>query len=330
VLRGINLPPGSRDLTISGADLWSAVNHSLLAAAPVILGASVADGSQIESFSYDEFFNVLNATWPRSPIEYRDFDTLSNDIRRLFDAAANQIAARYLSRELANTTAGSYTIIQIKVVLLDISLRVVEAGIALIIVCACMMALHSPWVPCSGASDSTALLAVVIARSDRLRIGYVVDNNWQRLTQSKISTRILQALLAAMWLCTTIALVLFDTKNLIPKNPCSIAPQASLLADSKFLDLIPAGAENATPKELMERTPFIDHVFTMGWWDDDSGGRRSGTDVGKAGLNKEGDDKSQEEGGVDVEMVDLTMKDGYRAVGELIAGTSVDLAEPEI
>jgi hypothetical protein len=142
----------------------------MLAAAPVILGASVADGSQIESFSYDEFFNVLNATWPRSSIEYRDFDTLSNDIRRLFNTAANQIAARYLSRELANITVGSYTITQNRVVLLDTSFRVVEAGIALIIVCACMMALHSPWVPYSGASDSTALLAVVIARSDRLRV----------------------------------------------------------------------------------------------------------------------------------------------------------------
>jgi hypothetical protein len=92
----------------------------------------------------------------------------------------------------------------------------------------------------------------------------VSDDNWERLVQSKVSTRILQALLATMWLCTAIALFLFDAKNLLPKNPCSIAAQASLLADSKFLDMIPPGTENASADDLMQMSPFVDHEFSMG------------------------------------------------------------------
>jgi hypothetical protein len=126
-------------------------------------------------------------------------------------------------------------------------------------------------------------------------VGYVWDDNWQRLAQSRVSTRILQALLAIMWFCTTIALFLFDTKDLLPKNPCSIAAQASLLADSQFLNLIPACAENATAEELMQMTPFVDREFSMGWWDDENGGRRFGIDVGVADFDKDGNDAGNEE-----------------------------------
>jgi hypothetical protein len=162
--------------------------------------------------------------------------------------------------------------------------------------------------------------------STRQATGYMFDDNWQRLVQSKVSTRILQVLLGAMWFFTTIALFLFDVKNLMPKNPCSIAAQASLLADSKFLDMIPAGAENATAEELMKMTPFVDHEFSMGWWDDEDGGRRFGIDVGKADFNKDKDDVGLEEEETGVEMVDITPKDGYSAVGEVDDRASVDIA----
>jgi hypothetical protein len=156
--------------------------------------------------------------------------------------------------------------------------------------------------------------------------GYMIDDSWQRLAQSKVSTRILQALLAAMWLFTTIALYLFDIKNLIPKNPCSIAAQASLLADSKFLDMIPAGAEDATAEELMKMTPFVDHQSSMGWWDDENGGRRFGIDIGKADFNNYGDGESEEEEGVDVEMMTIAPNDGYSAVGQANERASIDVA----
>jgi hypothetical protein len=121
----------------------------------------------------------------------------------------------------------------------------------------------------------------------------LVDENWQRMTQSPVSTRILQALLLAMWLCACTIYWLFDVSNLITKNPCSIAAQASLLADSKFLDMIPEGAENATLEELMQMTPFKGHLFSMGWWDDGMGGRRFGIDVGMADFDKGEDDEGK-------------------------------------
>jgi len=125
--------------------------------------------------------------------------------------------------------------------------------------------------------------------------GFARDDNWQRLVQDKTITRILQALLAVMWLCTAIALFLFDARDLLPKNPCSIAAQASLLADSQFLDKIPPGAENATAEELMQMTPFVDHEFSMGWWDDGNDGRRFGIDVGRADYDRDGDTVDEEE-----------------------------------
>lgn len=165
-----------------------------------------------------------------------------------------------------------------------------------------------------------------ITNSTSQATGYMFDDNWQRLAQSEVSTRILQTLLAAMWLFTTIALYMFDIKNLILKNPCSIAAQASLLADSKFLEMIPAGAENATAKELMKMTPFVDHQFSMGWWDDENGGRRFGIDVGQADFYREVYGVGHEEEGLGIEMVTIAPKDGYSAVGQENERASVDVA----
>jgi hypothetical protein len=127
----------------------------------------------------------------------------------------------------------------------------------------------------------------------------LLDDNYQRILQSGVSTRILEALLLAMWFCAFVVYWLFDTKTLLPNNPCSIAAQASLLADSKFLDMIPDGAGNATLEELMQMTPFKDHLFSMGWWDDGMGGRRFGIDVGMADFDKGEDDAEKLEGSSD-------------------------------
>ncbi|CAD0082441.1 unnamed protein product [Aureobasidium vineae] len=111
----------------------------------------------------------------------------------------------------------------------------------------------------------------------------LVDESRQRLFQSRISTSILEGLLAIIWVCTVFALVLFDSKELLPKDPCSIAAQASLFADSDFLDLVPSGAEQLSDKELLETTPYKDHLFSMGWWQKEGGGERKfGIDIGQA------------------------------------------------
>jgi hypothetical protein len=75
--------------------------------------------------------------------------------------------------------------------------------------------------------------------------------------------------------------------------PTIIAAQADLLADSKFLALIPPGTEHATTKELMEMTPFKDRLFSMGWRTNGDGTKRYGIDVGEA--ENDNDEKKGEE-----------------------------------
>jgi hypothetical protein len=170
---------------------------------------------------------------------------------------------------------------------------------------------------------NTALRTQNFTAGTNFATATLYDDNFPRIFQSAISTRILEALLLAMWLCACIVYYLFDTKTLLPKNPCSIAAQASLLADSKFLDMIPEGAENATLEELIQMTPFRDHLFSMGWWDDGNGGRRFGIDVGMADFDKGEDDvnkvEESEESGVGVGEV------GESRAGKLNARVSVDI-----
>jgi hypothetical protein len=168
-LGGISAHSESHNLSISAWDLWSAVNRSLVAAGPVFIVRPDAHTMQIGGSLYDELFAVMISTFSRSPIEYLNHDSLIHDTQRLFKAVANQIAARYLLGDSGKTTAGSYRATQSRILFLDSSLRVVEAGITIIIVCACLMIAYSPWVPYSIAGDNTAILAVILARSSQLK-----------------------------------------------------------------------------------------------------------------------------------------------------------------
>jgi len=78
------------------------------------------------------------------------------------------------------------------------------------------------------------------------------------LVQSKISTRILDGLLAAMIICALIASFSMRTKGILPKSPCSVASVASLVAGSKFLTIlrdVGPGERDLSQKRL-----------SMGWW----------------------------------------------------------------
>ncbi|KAL5356036.1 hypothetical protein BJX96DRAFT_171228 [Aspergillus floccosus] len=100
-----------------------------------------------------------------------------------------------------------------------------------------------------------------------------------RLFQNMISTRILQAILAAMALCGSISIFLMDTREVLPKNPLSIAAAASLLADSSILGsgttashersmgMIPPGSEWCNDQQLKQRGVFQGRTFTLGWWE---------------------------------------------------------------
>ncbi|KAH0397558.1 hypothetical protein KCU89_g8147, partial [Aureobasidium melanogenum] len=100
--------------------------------------------------------------------------------------------------------------------------------------------------------------------------------------QDRTSTTVLEVLLAVIFLCTVTALYLFDAEQLIPKDPCSIAAQASLLAGAEFLRLIPPGSQALGNTRMAQVTPFKDHLFSIGWWTQEDGTRRFGIDVGQA------------------------------------------------
>ncbi|KAF7171126.1 hypothetical protein CNMCM6106_005613 [Aspergillus hiratsukae] len=86
------------------------------------------------------------------------------------------------------------------------------------------------------------------------------------LVQSEISTRILDAILGGMVLCALISLGLMQTKQILPKNPSSIAAVASFLDGARMLrsDVIPPEAQWCGDEKL--RKVFEGRRFTMGWW----------------------------------------------------------------
>lgn len=104
-----------------------------------------------------------------------------------------------------------------------------------------------------------------------------------------------------MAICAAVTFLLGHTKNVLPKNPRSIAAMASLLAGSHLLDesIITPGSEWLTDEEWKERGLFEGMQFSMGWWMQDeegpegeqsdsehwSGEARFGIDIGTARKN---------------------------------------------
>ena len=94
-----------------------------------------------------------------------------------------------------------------------------------------------------------------------------VDPFHTRLVQSSVSTRILQGLLALMTASCVLSLIFIKTREILPKNPCSIAAIASMLAGSRLLDkdYMPRGSEWHQSNPLEEKTPFKDKYFLLDW-----------------------------------------------------------------
>ncbi|KAJ6102274.1 hypothetical protein N7486_004701 [Penicillium sp. IBT 16267x] len=66
-------------------------------------------------------------------------------------------------------------------------------------------------------------------------VGNITTPGQRRLFQDVVSTRVLEILLGLLLLLGILGSVLMNTDHVLPKNPCSIAAVASLLADSNFL-----------------------------------------------------------------------------------------------
>ena len=104
-----------------------------------------------------------------------------------------------------------------------------------------------------------------------------------RLFQNHVSTFILQALLSIMTICAILSWVFMDTSRVLPKNPCSIAALASLLAGSDLLRDLPITAEDQwlDDKQLSQRGLFDGYFFGLGWWRNQGAEPRFGIDIGR-------------------------------------------------
>ena len=113
--------------------------------------------------------------------------------------------------------------------------------------------------------------------------GTITTSGEYRLMQSPISTHILAVLLSIILVSIVIHMVTVKSRGVVPKNPCSIAAVASLVADSAFLDMMQPESQTLSDKELMEK--FDGYMFSMGWWagaEGEVGRRRFGIDFGTA------------------------------------------------
>jgi hypothetical protein len=107
-------------------------------------------------------------------------------------------------------------------------------------------------------------------------LGSITDTNRVRLMQDATSTRILEGLLGAILVLGILSTVVLNTDHVLPKNPCSIASVASLLADSSLLDQFVQGLWDPNDKSL--RQTFAGRQFYLGWWEH---GPSDGTENGR-------------------------------------------------
>jgi hypothetical protein len=97
-----------------------------------------------------------------------------------------------------------------------------------------------------------------------------------RLQQSRVSTRILQGLLSCMFVCALVTVSTLRLTGVLPKNPCSIAALASLVAGSRMMSDIPPESQYMGDREF--RTLFAGKRYTMGWSKGVDGEERFGVD----------------------------------------------------
>ena len=94
------------------------------------------------------------------------------------------------------------------------------------------------------------------------------SKNHIRIVQDAPSTHALQALLAVLLVCIALVNILAGaTKKLLPKNPCSLAATASILADSNLMHdgVLPDGIEGMDGPQIEKVCDWKDWKVRMGW-----------------------------------------------------------------
>ena len=106
-----------------------------------------------------------------------------------------------------------------------------------------------------------------------------------RLKQDVATTRVLEVVLALMFVATAASFFFLDTRRVLPNNPCSIGVMATLIADSELVkkEVVPPGCEWCSDAELIRRDVFEGYMFSLGMWNMKGKGRKTfGINVGGA------------------------------------------------
>ncbi|KAJ5356294.1 Protein of unknown function DUF3433 [Penicillium concentricum] len=97
-------------------------------------------------------------------------------------------------------------------------------------------------------------------------VGNITMPNRLRLIQDATSTRILEGILGVMLVLGILGSVIMNTDHVLPKNPCSIAAVASLLADSNLIDR--RALEMTVPSaKPLQSSLFSQCCAYLGWRD---------------------------------------------------------------
>ncbi|KAK5658290.1 hypothetical protein OQA88_2265 [Cercophora sp. LCS_1] len=110
--------------------------------------------------------------------------------------------------------------------------------------------------------------ATELAFPARLTINSLPSGAARRVVQDMVSTRVLQALLAAVLVASGAAWLALPKGNLLPRMPTSIASVAGFLADGNMFGLMGRGAEWQGVAELLKYFRDGLHVtmgFRLGW-----------------------------------------------------------------
>ena len=93
-----------------------------------------------------------------------------------------------------------------------------------------------------------------------------INPSVSRLVTDKVSSRVLEALLAVMAVCVFVHCYVLDVRKVLPHNPCSIAGMMSLLAGSRHLNELAASGgreSNASARSAAERCA---RTWRLGWF----------------------------------------------------------------
>lgn len=136
--------------------------------------------------------------------------------------------------------------------------------------------------PTSGSTTQTAA-------PPQLYNGTVSSHNQYRVIQHRGPKTALQVLLGLMVFCIALACWMVDTREVLVREPCSIAGKGSLLVGSRLLELANQSKESgaAFVDGRLKRSPFEGFLLRLSWWEDLGNWRATSSDGDDGHVNPE-------------------------------------------